>query len=43
MLITKEERQKPNKKMKLLAQHQKFMLKRELEMRDMPVEKHQYL
>ena len=42
-LITKVEKQKQNKKMKLLDQHQKYMHKKVPEMQDMQVEKHQYL
>ena len=42
MQITKEEKQKQNKKMKLLVQHQKYTLRKALEMQDMQVEKHQY-
>ena len=34
---------KTKQKMKLLAQHLKYMLKKELEMQDTQVEKHQYL
>ena len=41
--ITRAEKQKLNKKMKLLALHQKFMPKKALVMRDMQVEKRQYL
>ena len=43
MLITKVEKQKQNKKMKLKDQHQKYMLKKEQVMQDMQVKKHQYL
>ena len=43
MQITKEEKQKQNKKMKLLDQHLKYMPKKELEMLDMQAEKHQFL
>ena len=43
MLITKVEKQKQNKKMKLLDQHQKYMLKKVLVMQDMQVKKLQYL
>ena len=43
MLITKDEEQRQNKKMKSLAQPQKYMLKKGQVMQDMPVEKHQYL
>ena len=43
MLITKDEEQRLNKKMKSLALPQKYMLKKEQVMQDMLVEKHQYL
>ena len=43
MLITKEDMLKQNNKMKFQDLHQKFMLKKELVMQDMQVEKHQYL
>ena len=43
MQITKEEKLKRNKKMKLLDQHQKFMPKKEQEMQDTQVERHQFL
>ena len=43
MLIIKAEKLKLNKRTKLLAQHQKSMLKKELEMRDTQVEKHPFL
>ena len=42
-LITKEEKLKQNRKMKLLVQHLKYMLRKELEMQGMLVEKHLFL
>ena len=42
-VITKVEKQRQNKKTKLLDQLQKYMLKRALVMQDTQVEKHQYL
>ena len=43
MLIIKVDMLKQNNKMKFQDQHQKFMLKKELVMQDMLVEKLQYL
>ena len=43
MQITKEEKPKLNKKMKLLDRQQKYMLKKEQVTQDTQVEKHLYL